>query len=81
MPTRQTFQNISAPAFVVDRNAMVRDTGRQIDWAAVPEKYHRVPGGTVTLTANAAADAVALAVAALTIPIAAYTALFFGASK
>ncbi len=74
-------QYSSHASFVLDPQSIDKDGGRQIDWANVAEKYRLTPGGTVTLTANAAIDAVALAVVALLIPVKSGTLLHFGESK
>ena len=50
----RTTLSVSRPSFVVDWNGVVRDTGRQIDWANVAAGYidattgkKRLPAGTV----------------------------------
>lgn len=74
--TRQTFFAVKPP-FVVDANSVVRNSGRQIDWANVPDKY-RMGAVAVTLTAAANAAATALVFTALTGEIPAGSLLYFG---
>lgn len=57
----RTSQDIGAPPFVVDRDHLVRDTGRQIDWSKIDESYVDNPQ-IVKLAAAAAPGAVALTV-------------------
>ena len=73
-----TTHQFSRPAFIVDHQSVDRDNGHQIDWANVPEDYRETKGGTVTLAANAAIDAVALVTDPLTFAIPAGTLLQFG---
>lgn len=40
----RTTSHISQPGFVVDNNAMRKNSGRQIDWAHVGEQYRSTPG-------------------------------------
>lgn len=67
----------SSPGFVADWGSIARNTGRLIDWDKVPESY-RSTAFFVTLTANAAAAATSLAVAALPKAVRAGQLLFFG---
>lgn len=73
-----TTSQFSRPAFIVDHQSVDRDNGHQIDWANVPEDYRETRGGTITLTAGAAALATSLAVSALTFAVPAGQLLFFG---
>lgn len=79
----RTNHNVSAARFVADENSIVRNDGRQIDWAGVGEQYRATPGQTVTASANAAALATAISVNALTAAIPSGTVLNFspGAGK
>jgi hypothetical protein len=78
----RTTYTVSRPAFVVDPASIVRNSGRQIDWAAIPETYRQgVKTHTVTVGANAAADATSLTVSALSQPLSAGTLLDFGGKK
>lgn len=71
----------STAGFIVDPGSLVRDYGRQIDWANVPGTYRETPDFIVKLSAAAAADAVALAVDALPYAVPAGTNLYFGQAK
>lgn len=72
---------LSSPPFIADRASITRDTGHTIDWAKVPESYRQTPGGTVTVAATAAIDAVSVTVAALPIALPSGTVLDFGGKK
>lgn len=74
--SRQTFFAVRPP-FVVDEKSIVRNSGRQIDWANIPESYRL---GAVAVTASAAANAAATAIgcSALTAEIPAGALLYFG---
>lgn len=70
----------SSPGFVADHGSVVRNTGRQILWASVPDKY-RTTAVLVKLNGAASADATSLTVDALSGAIPAGTLLHFGESK
>jgi len=72
---------LSAPDFMVDQSSAVRGQSRQIDWAVVGPEYRETPGGTVTASAEALANATAIPVTALAFAIPAGTILDFGAKK
>lgn len=76
----RTASNISSPAFVVDPNTEERDNGHQVNWAAFGDEY-RDGAVTVTLSADASADATSIAFDAITGPIPAGTVLQFGADE
>lgn len=78
MPTSKKFQALGRPAFVVDWGSVSRDSGRQIDWANVPEDYRLTPGQTVTTTGVVAAAATTMPVTALKYAVPAGTLLYFG---
>lgn len=42
-----TTTNVSMPGFIVDHNSVDRDTGRQIDWANVPDSFKNAEGKKV----------------------------------
>lgn len=67
----------SRPAFVLDQESLTRESGRQVDWDAVPETY-RISNLTVQLAAAAAAGAVALTTDPLPAKVNAGTVLNFG---
>lgn len=78
----RTTGRAGGPGFVQDHSSIVRSSGRQIDWALVPENMRRTAGQVVTTTALAAAAATSISVAALAGPIASGTVLnFTGAGK
>lgn len=73
-----TDYTLSTAGFIVDGHSVDRDTGRQIDWANVPDSFKG--GTTYTVTKNGAAtegDA-AIVVDALPVAIPAGTVLDFG---
>lgn len=73
----RTRQNTSRPPFLVDKDAIVLDTGHQIAWEYLDERY--TPGSLeIEVTANADIDDVALAVAALPRAVYAGEILNFG---
>lgn len=81
---QRTTNTLSTPGFLADTYHFRRDTGRQVDWSKVDESYRATPGTApvdVTLTADAAAGAVALAVDALTGAVPAGTVLRFAADE
>lgn len=77
---RTTYKDISLPPFVANRHSLLRDNGRQPDWALVTDRF-RQGSFAVTLTANAAADAIGLVVSPLVKAIAKGTILDFGGKK
>lgn len=79
MSNRQTLY-VTRPGFVLDPNSMVRNDGRQVDWAEVPDKY-KATAVLVKLNGAASADDTSLTVDALLGDIPAGTLLHFGESK
>lgn len=79
MPTRSTTYP-SRPGFLVDPHSVRRNSGRQINWALVGERFRETPGQVVKMAAAAAADAVTLTVDALEFAVPAGTLLYFGES-
>lgn len=81
----RTTNDVSSPGFIVDPESIVRGTGRQIDWAHVPESFRSTPGTNAVAvgvgSAGAAADATAVPVDALSGAIPSGTVLDFGAKK
>lgn len=81
---RSTY-NVSQPGFVCDNNSMRKNSGRQIDWANVPESYRETPPtAPVVVTVGAAgalAGAVSVPVDALSGAIPSGTVLSFGTNK
>lgn len=77
---RTTYKDISLPPFVANRHSLLRDNGRQIDWALVTDRY-RAGSVPLELTANAAADAVEILVVALKKSISKGQVLEFGGKK
>lgn len=81
----RTYSYPSRSAFIVDQNSIVRDTGRQIDWAHVSESHRSTPGTDPVVvgvgSAGAAIDAVAVPVDALSGAIPSGTTLDFGGKK
>lgn len=77
--SRQSSNQVS-PSFVVDQSSLVRGHGRQINFAAVSDKY-RVDAFKVKATANAAAAATSISVEALEKPIPKGALLNFGGVK
>ncbi len=73
----RTTQNTSRPAFVVDPSAVVRDTGRQIDWDALGDSFAENPQ-IVKLAAAALPGAIALTVDALPVDLQVGQNLDFG---
>jgi hypothetical protein len=73
----RTTEPIGLPAFIVDRSTVSRDTGRQIDWDQLGPEYFSDPQ-RITLTGNAAAGAVTIAVEALPVDLEVGDALEFG---
>ena len=71
---------LSTPGFVADPNSLRHDTGRQIDWDAVSDKF-RLGAVAVTLTAGAAQGAVSITVAALSGAVAPGAVLRFSADE
>lgn len=72
--------------FIVDPATIVRSSGRQIDWASIPESFRQGGKATIALTADAAGAATSLTVTVtslitgtLVIPIG--TVLDFGGGK
>ena len=79
MPSRTTTY-ASTPGFLADPHSVRRNSGRQIDWANVGERYRETPGQVVTMAAAALADATSLTVEALEFAVPAGTLLYFGES-
>ncbi len=77
---RTTYKDISLPPFVANRHSLLRDNGRQIDWALVTDRF-RAGSVDLVLTANAAADAVSITVSALKKPITKGQVFEFGGKK
>jgi hypothetical protein len=73
----RTTQHTSTPAFVVDRDHVVRDTGHQIDWDVLGNNFVSDPQ-TVKLNGAAARGAVALTVDPLPISLDVGDVLNFG---
>lgn len=77
---RNTFTN-ATPGFVAHWPTVRRNSGRQIDWAAVPADYRETPGQTVTVAAGGAlAGATALPVNAIGRAIPSGTTIVFDAA-
>jgi len=72
--------NQVSPSFVVDQSSLTRGHGRQVDFAAVSDKY-RQDAIKIKATANAAAAATTIAVEALDGRIPKGALLNFGGSK
>lgn len=70
----------SRPPFLVDRDAIVLDTGRQIAWELLDSRYQygSVP---IEISADEAADQTAVSVVALPVDLPAGTVLQFGLDK
>lgn len=68
----------SRPGFLVDPHSVRRNSGRQVNWALVGEKYRETPGQIVKAAASALADATSLTVDALQYAVPAGTLLYFG---
>lgn len=77
MATRSTV-SFSRPGFIADWGSVRRNSGRQIDWALVGEKYRTTPGQIVKMAAAALADATSLTVDPLEQAVPAGTLLYFG---
>lgn len=77
---RVTYKDISLPPFVANRHSLMRDNGRQIDWALVTDRY-RAGSVDLTLTANAAADANSITVSPLKKAISKGQVFEFGGKK
>lgn len=75
MPTRNSAV-LAGAAFLADPLHVRRSTGRQVDWAAVPEDYRDAPGQSV-IAGAASAGATTLPVTALARPLKAGTTLVF----
>jgi len=73
----RTTTNLGRPGFVVDESMVVRDTGRQIAWEYLDERYE-YGKFEVEVTADADIGDTTLAVAALTKALDADTVLDFG---
>jgi hypothetical protein len=82
MPTKKSFLTLARPAFVVDWHAVVRDTGRVIDWPNVGNAF-RDGGVKVDVgAAGAGIGATSIPVSpALAGPIPAGAVLDFGTNK
>lgn len=74
-----TYDN-AVPGFLVDPHSMIRNSGRQIAWNSVGERFRRGVE-IVKLSAAASADDTALAVDALPVDIPAGTMLYFQQAK
>jgi hypothetical protein len=81
MPRTTTYA--SRLPFVVDQLSLVRDDGRQIDWASIPSSYRiNTSAATVTVdTAGASANATSVPVLATTVALPSGTLLDFGGKK
>lgn len=77
---RTTYKDISLPPFVASRHSLLRDNGRQIDWALVTDRY-KLGSTPVVLSGAAAENANSLPVNALTKAITTGMILDFGGSK
>lgn len=74
-----TDYTVSTAGFIVDHGSVDRDTGRQIDWANVPDTFKGATSYTVTLNDAAAAEGdTSITVEALPVAIPAGTVLDFG---
>jgi hypothetical protein len=73
----RTRQNIGRPAFVVDKDSVVLDTGRQIDWDLLNDSFIENPQ-TVKINGAVAKGAVSLTVDALPIDLRIGDVLDFG---
>lgn len=67
----------SMPGFVADPESIDRNTGRQIDWAKVPESYKAGTRYTITTSAQANAAATSISVTALPVALPVGTVLDF----
>lgn len=61
----RTTSNVAGAGFIADPASVVRNSGRQVDWARVPEDYRQAVGSTVTTSGAAAAAATSIPVVAL----------------
>ncbi len=78
----RTTGNAGRPAFVVDPGSVVRNSGRQVDWAKVGEDRRLTAGQTVKLSAAAIAGATSISFIALTAALPSGTVLnFTGVNK
>lgn len=69
----------TTPGFIADPNSVVYNTGRQIDWPAIPEAYLAGESYTITLNdAAAAEDDTEITVVALPVALPIGTVLDFG---
>jgi hypothetical protein len=75
--------HLSLPPFVADPSSLVRNSGRQIDWAGIPDSYRETDAtlSTVTMSASAAQSATTIAVEALDDYLPDNTVLDFGTTK
>lgn len=74
---RTTYGSGHAATFVADKNSIVRDTGRQIDWDLLDERYYH-GAEAITATEPAVATDTEITVAALPVDVPAGTILDFG---
>lgn len=77
MPSR-TSTFASRPGFLVDQHSIRRNSGRQINWGLVGEKYRETPGQIVRMAAAASADSATITVDALEQALPAGTLIYFG---
>lgn len=79
----RTTTNVSRLPFVADPHSVMRNSGRQIDWDAIPESTRETAAvtHTVTMGASALAAATSLTVTATTKRIPSGTILDFGTNK
>lgn len=77
---RTIWYDNTVPGFIADQASVQRNTGRQIDWAQVPDKY-RTTAVLVKLNGNVSVDATSITVDALSGAIPAGVNLHFGEAK
>lgn len=78
----RTNHNVSAARFIAGEASIVRNDGRQIDWANVGQQYRATPGQVVEVGAGGAiAGATSVPVVALAIALASGVTLDFGGAK
>lgn len=78
---RQNSYLNAMPGFIAHFPSVRLSTGRQVDWAAVPNDYRQTPGQTVTVAAAAVAGATSITVNALARALPSGTVLDFGGDE
>lgn len=77
----RTSHNLSKPPFVVDDHSIMRDTGRQIDWSLLDERFQHGSQTVEVDTGGAAIGATTIPVLALSKAIPKFTVLRFSVDE